>query len=89
MFQIIINIIIIITNTVVNKHVKIKEIRVKEKFNPWMTNEIIALIYKRDYTNHMAVRLASSDKINEYKKLYTNPWEKIKKKFHNIRSVTR
>ena len=56
--------ILIITNTVVNKHVKIKEIRVKEKLNPWMTNKIIALIYKRDYTNHMAVRLGSSDKIN-------------------------
>ena len=31
-------------NTVVNKHVKIKEIRVKDRSNPWMTNEILALI---------------------------------------------
>ena len=44
-------------NTVVNKHVKIKEIRVKDRSNPWMTNEILALIYKRDYTHRMAVRL--------------------------------
>ena len=26
-------------------------------------------IYKRDYTKRMAVRLGSSDKMNEYKKL--------------------
>ena len=44
-------------NTEVNKHVKIKEIRVKDRSNPWMTNEILALIYKRDYTHRMAVRL--------------------------------
>ena len=56
-------------NTVVNKHVKIKEIRVKEWSNPWMTNDILALIYKRDYTHRMAVGLGSSDKMNEYKKL--------------------
>ena len=30
-----------------------------------MTNEILALIYKRDYTHRMAVRLDSSDKMNE------------------------
>ena len=34
-----------------------------------MTNEILALIYKRDYTHRMAVRLGSSDKMNQYKKL--------------------
>ena len=34
-----------------------------------MTNEILALIYKRDYTLRMAVRLSFSDKMNEYKKL--------------------
>ena len=56
-------------NTVVNKHVKIKEIRVKARSNPWMNNEILALIYKRAFTHHMAVRLSSSDKMNEYKKL--------------------
>ena len=56
-------------NTVVNKHVKIKEIRVKDRSNPWMTSENLALIYKRDYTHRMAVRLDSSDKMNEYKKL--------------------
>ena len=56
-------------NTVVNKHVKIKEIRVKDRSNPWVTNEILALIYKRDYTHRMTVRLSSSDKKNEYKKL--------------------
>ena len=51
--------------TVVNKQVKIKEIRVKDRSNPWMTNEILALIYKRDYTHRVAVRLGSSDKMNE------------------------
>ena len=34
-----------------------------------MTNKILALIYKRNYTYRMAVRLGSSDKMNEYKKL--------------------
>ena len=33
---------------------KIKEIRVKDRSNPWMTNEILAFIYKRDYTHRMA-----------------------------------
>ena len=56
-------------NTVVSKHIKIKKNRVKDRSNPWMTNEILALTYKRDYTHRMAVRLVSSDKINEYKKL--------------------
>ena len=41
-------------NTVVSKHVKIKEIRVKDRSNPWMTDEILAFIYKRDYTHRMA-----------------------------------
>ena len=41
-------------NTVVSKHVKIIEIRVKDRSNPWMTNEILAFIYKRDYTHRMA-----------------------------------
>ena len=41
-------------NTVVSKHVKIKETRVKDRSNPWMTNEILAFIYKRDYTHRMA-----------------------------------
>ena len=41
----------------------------KLESNPWMTNEILALIYKRDYTHRMAVRRSSSNKMNEYKKL--------------------
>ena len=41
-------------DTVVSKHVKIKEIRVKDRSNPWITNEILAFIYKRDYTHRMA-----------------------------------
>ena len=55
-------------NTVVNKHVKIKEIRVEDRSNLWLTKEILALIYKRDYTHRMAARLGSSSKMNEYKK---------------------
>ena len=47
-------------NTVGNKHVKIKEIRVKEWSNPWLTKDILALIYRRDYTHRRAVRLGSS-----------------------------
>ena len=43
-----------------------KEISVKDRSNPWMTNEILALTYKRDYTHRMAIRLGSSDKMNEY-----------------------
>ena len=57
-------------NTVVSKHVKIKEIRVKDRSNPWMTNEILAFIY----INVIILtawhgRISSSNKMSEYKKL--------------------
>ena len=44
-----------------------KEIRVKKKSNPLMSNEILDL-YRRYYIHRMAVRFGSSNKMNEYKK---------------------
>ena len=48
-------------NTVVSKHVKIKEIRVKDRLNPLYINVIILTAWHG--------RISSSDKMNEYKKL--------------------
>ena len=48
-------------NSIVNRHVSTKQIRVKNKPNPWLTPKIFELIYKRDYTHRKAIKLKNSD----------------------------
>ena len=48
-------------NSIVNIHGSTKQIRVKNRPNPWLTQKILELIYKRDYTHRKAIILKNSD----------------------------
>ena len=56
-------------NSIVNRHVSTKQIRVKNRPNPWLTPKILELIYKRDYNDRKAIKLKNSDMMAEYKHL--------------------
>ena len=48
-----------------NKHAPIKCVRVKDRFNPWITPDIIAMMYKRD---HLKRKANCDATFNEYRK---------------------
>ena len=52
-----------------NRHAPIKESRVKNRQNPWITSEIIKTMYRRDYLHRKASQTSDSDLINEYRML--------------------
>ncbi len=55
--------------TYLKRHAPIREHRVKDRCNPWITREIMSLMYKRDYVQSQAVKHSSKDLIGEYKVL--------------------
>ena len=50
-----------------NSHAPFREIRVKNRNNPWITKEIVTKMYRRDYLKEKAVNDKSDDLWNEYK----------------------
>ena len=70
-------------NSIVNRHVSTKQIRVKNRPNPWVTPKILELIYKRDYTHRKAIKLKNSDMMAEYKHLRNEAVSNIRKFQHN------
>ncbi len=52
-----------------NRHAPFKEIWVKDRYNPWITSDIIKLMYKRDYIGNKAIINNNPDMMNEYRKL--------------------
>ena len=66
-------------NSIVNRHVSTKQIRVKNRPNPWLTPKILELIYKRDYTHRKAIKLKNSDMMAEYRHLRNEVVSNIRK----------
>ena len=50
-----------------DKHAPVKTARLKKHSNPWITPEIIALMYKRDYVHKHAVESDDSSMMNQYR----------------------
>ena len=66
-------------NSIVNRHVSTKQVRLKNRSNPWLTPKILELIYKRDYTHRTSIRLKNSDMMAEYKHLRNEVVNNIRK----------
>ena len=60
------------------KHAPFKTRRLKERHNPWITHEIVALMYRRDYVKQQAVKHKCEHLMNEYKELRNGLTNKIK-----------
>ena len=52
-----------------NRHVPIVKRRMKDRMKPWITNEIVKLMYQRDHVKQKAVKLKCQTKWKEYRKL--------------------
>ena len=53
---------------IMNKHAPLRSFKVKTRSNPWMTHEIITLMYWRDHLHKQAAKTKSASIANEYKK---------------------
>ena len=61
-----------------NKHAPIKTARLKVGSNPWMTSDIVKLMYKRDKIHELAVKRKDYSLMNEYRKLRNTVTDMIK-----------
>ena len=61
-----------------NKHAPIKTARLKVRSNPWMTSDIVKLMYKRDKIHELAVKRKDDSLMNEYRKLRNTVTDMIK-----------
>ena len=53
-----------------NRHAPLISTRVRNKHSPWITNDIVKLMYKRDYAHKKAIRATNNEVLwNEYRKL--------------------
>ena len=52
-----------------DKHAPIKTSRLKVRSNPWMTSDIVKLMYKRDKIHDLAVKRKDDSLMNVYRKL--------------------
>ena len=52
-----------------DKHAPIRVSRMKDRYNPWIDNDIVNVMYKRDYLHKVATRTGDTDTFNEYKSL--------------------
>ena len=62
-----------------DKHVPLVTRRLKKRFKPWVTHDIIQMMYKRDYLKKQAIKTGCEVKWNEYRNLRNNITYMIKK----------
>jgi hypothetical protein len=67
-----------IFNYVCNLHAPLKESRVKERHNPWITPQVVNMMYKRDYLHSQANKTKNPNLWNDYKELRNSITKKIK-----------
>jgi hypothetical protein len=60
-------------------HAPIKITRMKNRYKPWVTNDIVQLMYRRDYLHRQMVNDPSIDIVNEYKSLRNEVHVQIQK----------
>ena len=56
-------------NSISNKHAPMVTRRHKQRFNPWITNDIVKLMYQRDHTKKKLDKLKTTEIATEYRKL--------------------
>ena len=56
-------------NEICNKNAPIKVARLKKRSNPWITPDVVKLMYKRDYVHAKAVRTKSDILFDQYRSL--------------------
>ena len=50
-------------------HATIQTSRMKNRYNPWINNEIVKLMYRNDYIHKVMVKNPSNEINNQYKSL--------------------
>ena len=73
-------------NEICNKHAPIKEARLKKRSNPWITPDVVKLMYKRDHVHAKAVRTKSDTLFDHYRSLrnqITKVIKENKQKYYN------
>ena len=64
-----------------NKHAPLRKCRLKNRRNPWITAEIVKLMYERDYTHEKAIKDNCPVIFDEYRRL---PSRKITSDHFNV-----
>ena len=62
-----------------DKHVPLVTRRMKKRFKPWVTHDIIQMMYKRDYLKKLAIKTGCQIKWNEYRSVRNKITFMIKK----------
>ena len=73
-------------NEICNKNAPIKVARLKKRSNPWITPDVVKLMYKRDHVHAKAVRTKSDILFDQYRSLrnqVTKVIKENKQKYHN------
>ncbi len=65
--------------SIMNKHAPLKIHRLKDRNNPWITREIVLLMYKRDNIHKKAVRSSNQQLFDEYRKCRNSVVKEIRK----------
>jgi hypothetical protein len=71
---------------VCNKHAPTKTCRVRTRHNPWITHEVIKLMYKRDYLHNKATKSKDDQIWSDYKKIRNLVNRTIQKNKHDYYS---
>ena len=73
-------------NEICNKHAPIKVARLKKRSNPWITPDVVKLMYKRDHVHAKAVRTKNDILFDQYRSLrnyVTKIIKENKQKYYN------
>ena len=73
-------------NEICNKNAPIKVARLKKRSNPWITPDVVKLMYKRDHVHAKAVRTKSDILFDQYRSLrnqVTKVIKENKQKYYN------
>ena len=69
-------------NEICNKNAPIKIARFKKRSNPWITPDVVKLLYKRDHVHAKAVRTKSDILFDQYRSLRNQVTKVIKENKH-------
>ena len=60
-----------------DKHAPFRISRLKDRYNPWITREIITLMYKRDHLHSKAIKLNDDELLSQYRSVRNEVKKKI------------
>ena len=70
-------------NNIMKKHAPLKTYRVKSRSSPWITRDIISLMYRRDYIHGKAKKIKNDELFEQYKILRNKVVDQIRKANQN------